>query len=107
MDAICLGDVMHLLKFNKMNPQAQSPRIQNGKYYMMVHKGTKRSLFLPETFPKFEKEQLCLHLPNQEEIGQLWMFMEVAPEKFPDLREIIHTASTLVLTLKNQEISLK
>ena len=40
--------------------------IRNGKYYMMVHKGTKKALYLPEKSKNFEKEDLALVPCNEK-----------------------------------------
>ena len=36
--------------------------------------------------------------PDQNDLSQIWMLVEVSAEKYPGKYEIVHTISTLVLT---------
>ena len=50
---------------SKMYDEEKSS-IKNGRYYMMIHKGTKKALYLPEKSKNFEKEEPTLVHPDEK-----------------------------------------
>ena len=72
--------------------------LRNTNYYMLVHKATNKALYLHDKAKDFEKETVLLADPDQTDLSQVWMIVEVAHDKYPNMYEIVHTVSTLVLT---------
>ena len=81
-----------------MNAYDNLVELRNTNYYMLVHKATNKSLYLYDKAKDFEKEQVLLSDPDQNDLSQVWMVVEVNHDRYPNMYELVHTVSTLVLT---------
>ena len=81
--------------------------LRSTNYYMIVNKSTKQALYVNHESKHLDKEQVVSENANQQVLGQVWMLVEVAPERYPNMYEIVHTVSTLVLTGEKDHMSIK
>lgn len=81
--------------------------IRPTNYYMITHKATKQALYLNHESKNFEKEKVSLRDANEEVLGEVWMLVEVNPDRYPNMYEIVHTISTLVLTAEKDYLDIR
>lgn len=58
--------------------------LRNTNYYMLVNKATRTALSLNFKAKNIEKEEPTLAEPNQEDLSQVWMIVQVAPDRHPN-----------------------
>ena len=81
--------------------------LKNTNYYLLVNKENGKSLHLDASSKNYEKEKIHLAACNENDLSQIWMAVEIAPDRYPGKFEIVHTISTLVITSEKDEVKLK
>jgi hypothetical protein len=71
--------------------------LKNTNYYQIIHKRTQMGLYVTSGSNDFKGEKAYLANQDPGSLGQVWMIVAVDPDRKPNLFEIVHARSTLVL----------